>query len=82
MRLALLLIGTILSGCASIPQTVTVKVPVPIKCQVQTPEKPALPIDRDIEPARIFDMSKAKWASIELLEAYARQLEAGLEACR
>lgn len=73
-----LLIGA-LCGCASTPQPLPerVLVPVPVECpQPEVPPRPALPLSEINEDAPASEVARAYAASVEVLKAYAKQLEA------
>jgi hypothetical protein len=78
--IGLALVG--ISGCATVPSTVRVEVPVPIYCEAPSVAAPVLPIDGLDPMATAFQTTRALWASLELLEAYTAQLRVAVDACR
>lgn len=81
LRATALVLG-LLAGCASQPQTIEVRVPVPVPCQIPDIPWPALPIDSLPADADVFVASRALWASLELMEGWAATAEAAMSACR
>lgn len=83
-----ILLPLLLAGCAStqptvIRETVEVRIPVPVRCQVETPVSPASRVDQlkqgpwtpaDVVPAALADLTEQR--------AYTAQLAAALEACK
>lgn len=70
-----------LAGCASVPTTVEVKVPVPVPCLSQTPAKPALPADALTGSEDLFTLGQTLWADRLARKAYELELEAALSGC-
>lgn len=85
VRLPLLIVAVVLlvllSGCASAPQLVQVRVPVPVECRVATPARPAMPTDAIAPGATLATKVGAALAELEIREGYEGELRAALEAC-
>ena len=87
MRLILLTVALAasfaLAGCATPPpQTITVKVPVAVPCAIPEIPRPALPVDNLTVETDVFEVSRAAWSSIVILEAWQVKAEAAMGACR
>lgn len=83
MALAPIVVALLVSGCAKPPATVRVEVPVPVYCEPpDVPPAPALPIDSLSSSPTVFEVMRATFASIGLLEAHNRILRAVVDACR
>lgn len=76
------LLGWILSGCASAPQTVEVRVPVPVACEVVEPARPALAIDTMPPDAPLDVLVRNLRADHDARDGYEGELRAALKACR
>ena len=81
-RTALVLMSLITAGCASRPSVVEIRVPVPIECRVDRPQRPAMPTDSLKRSDPLDRKVKALLAEIETREGYEIQLVAALELCR
>lgn len=82
LLLVLVTAVVILSGCATLPATTTINVPIPVACTERTPEPPVLPID-GIQAADTLDTKvAAALATIERLRGYVGELVAALTACQ
>lgn len=69
-----------LCGCGT-PQLHQVKVPIPIECRVDKPERPQMPTELLASDADIAAIVKAALAEIERREGYEIKLEAALATC-
>lgn len=78
---AALALALALSGCAGV-STVTQLVPVPVPCEIPDAPAPALPIDSVAPGQDVFAVSRALWATLEVLEGYVAQLKAAEVGCR
>ena len=78
--LVLLVVAASLAACGTVPLQ-TVKVPVPIECRVQTPARPAMPIEALAPGVDLDRFVAASQAEIELREGYEGELRAALEQC-
>ena len=81
MRL-ILLSTLLLAGCATKPEVVTVKVAVPVACQIAEPERPAMPTDEVSLDAPIDVMNRYLRAEIDVREGYEDRLLTALRGCR
>lgn len=79
----------LLAGCASLsPLPQTVKVPVPVPCNITVPTKPYMPyteskvdaMPKDVQ-SDLFIWVKLLRAEIETRIGYEGELEAGITAC-
>ena len=76
------LLGWILSGCASAPELVEIRVPVPVACEVAEPARPDLSID-SISPDAPLDVQVRNLrADHDVRDGYEGELRAALKACR
>lgn len=85
MRIALVLaLAVALSGCARdwLFKTQTVEVPVPVPCNQPMPTKPDFALDKAHPSDRLFVKGQATYAELLQRQAYERQLEDALTACR
>lgn len=71
-----------LAGCASLtPKVQEVKVPVPVPCKVDSPERPAFAVDGLPSGSGIWEQMKALRAERMQRMGYERELEAAVRAC-
>lgn len=69
----------VLAGCSA---TLTqVRVPVPIECREEVPERPQMPTERLQQGGGLDDFVRAATAEIERREGYELRLRAALQAC-
>jgi hypothetical protein len=84
-ELALLLAGLIVivlcAGCSSVPQTVTVNVPVPVSCVDQVPPRPHVFQAAELKAMDDYQLPLALAYNMAQLELYAMALEASLAGC-
>lgn len=83
-----LLVAAMLAGCGTPPpaNTITVRVPVPVKCKAVKPERPVMPTEsqalRALPKDKLLDaFVQATTAEIELREGYEGKLVAALDSC-
>ena len=71
----------ILPGCATTSSNipVEVKVPVPVKCQVETPTEPVISCYKDSD---IFELTKCMIYEIKVRKSYEKELNVALESCK
>ncbi len=69
-----------LVGCGT-ARTVQVKVPVPVECRVQTPARPAMPLDALRPPYNVDTWVAHAIAEIDVREAYEKEMGVALGAC-
>ena len=83
-RAALLLSVLVLGGCASAPRVEiqSVKVPLPVACREEIPDRPSMPTEALAEDADPFDLLRASLAEIDRREGYEVKLVAALENCK
>lgn len=82
MRVAVLLLTILLTGCKTVPEVVDVRVAIPVACQIAEPERPLMPTD-ELDPAAPVDV-QARYlrAEIEIREGYEDRLLTALRGCR
>ena len=81
--IALLVFCLVFSGCGFVTKTVQVPQPYPVYCEVEEPPKPVLPVDGlSSETTNLFEISRALWATIELLEVHLERLSVLVKACK
>ena len=80
MRLTPIAIAVALAGCATTPEVVTVKVPVP--CKAPKVERPAMEFDQLPADAGLDASVNALLIEREQREAYELKLEAAVKACQ
>jgi uncharacterized lipoprotein YajG len=71
----------LLAGCAGAPQIQTVKVPVPVECREQEPDRPAMPTEALTQADSLDRKTAAALAEIDLREGYEGKLLAALQGC-
>lgn len=81
-----ILLVSVLAGCGTVcpePQTITqvVKVPVPVKCEIDPIDKPNLYFDQAKKDNTVFDNMKLLAAENEELQGYVTKLEAAISGC-
>lgn len=81
MKTAIAALCVLLAGCQTMPQTVEVKVAVPVKCQAQVPVEPVMPTDTLPSQASDFEIARAALAEIDIRDAYEDLLVAALKSC-
>ena len=69
-----------LAGCG-MARMVQVKVPVPVECRVQTPARPAMPLDALRPPYDVDTWVAHAIAEVDVREAYEKELAAALGEC-
>lgn len=81
--IALVIVVGLLAGCAAPPGApVLVKVPVPVECREDVPERPAMPTEALTRAHPLDAKVAAALAEIELREGYEGRLLQALQACR
>lgn len=78
----IVLVGWILTGCATPERVVQVRVPVPVACQVSEPARPRLGIDTMPIDAPIDVLIRNMRADHITRDGYEAELRAALQACR
>ena len=83
---ALLCAGAALEGCAAnrpepAPRVERVEIPVPVRCAVSLPDRPALPTDALALDADVRDQIPALREERLTLRAWASGLDAAVRAC-
>jgi hypothetical protein len=86
-NLSLLLVIPLLSACVTTKEvikyeTLEVKVPVPIKCLAEIPEKPDFNFPKIKEESDIFEKVKSLLADRNLHLGYQDQLLTALQSCK
>lgn len=76
------LTALVLVGCATAPDAVEVRVPVPIPCKEPVPERPAMATETLRPGVDLFTFATHAQAEIEMREAYESRLLRALNACR
>lgn len=71
-----------LAGCEAVPRVVQVRVPVPVACQVEEPQRPALGIDSMPIDAPVDELVRNLRADHDVRDGYEGELRAALRACR
>ena len=71
----------LLTACAATPQTVMVKVPVPVECREEVPERPLMPTEEFTEKPALDEFTRAAQAELKTREGYEIKLRAALVAC-
>jgi len=78
-KLAILASFALLAGCNATLQQV--KVPVPVECKEEVPERPVMPTEALPERPTLDAFVQAATAEIERREGYEVKLRAALVAC-
>jgi hypothetical protein len=68
-----------LAGCGTTMQTV--KVPVPVECKEQVPDRPVMPTEQFKAKPTLDQYVQASQAEIQRREGYEKKLRTALEAC-
>lgn len=76
----LLLLCVALTGCNATMGGIT-KVPVPVACQEEVPDRPVMPTEALSAEATLDQFVQAAAAEIERREGYEVKLRTSLEAC-
>lgn len=79
-KLAVLAAALALAGCGTTQYT-QVRVPVPVECKEQVPERPAMPTEGLHPGTPPWVLQRAALAEIDRREGYELQLRAALVAC-
>lgn len=78
--IALIAASALLVGCGSV-KYVQVRVPVPVACAEQAPERPAMPTDALQPGVAPWALLRAALAEIDRRESYEVVMRAALVAC-
>jgi hypothetical protein len=81
LAVCLVLLLFVLAGCTTAPQLQPVRVPIPVACQQNVPERPVMPTEHLPLQPTLHDFVKASQAEIERREGYEGKLRAALVAC-
>jgi len=73
--------AVLLSGCASTPRPVEVRVAIPVECKERVPDRPAMPTETLQVDAPLDTFVQAVTAEIERREGYEVELRAALTNC-
>jgi hypothetical protein len=76
----LIVISMLLSGCNATMSGIT-KVPVPVACQEEVPDRPVMPTESLSAEATLDQFVQAAAAEIERREGFELKLHAALTAC-
>ena len=81
--LVIVLMGMLLSGCATTqkPDSTTVNIPIPVPCAAEI-IKPEFQTDAQITALDDYRFVTSLWLDRRLRQGYESELEAALEACR
>ncbi|MGO4815243.1 hypothetical protein AB4156_37655 [Cupriavidus sp. 2MCAB6] len=83
---SILVLGTLLAGCAGAPQVITqtktVEVPVAVPCKVPQVARPAWALDQVDPDADVFTKGRAALVEVRQRAAYEVRLEAAVAACQ
>lgn len=83
MKLALLALVAVLTGCATTrPEIVEVKVAVPMPCQIAEPERPSMPTESLSLDAPVDVQARHLRAEIDVRTGYEDKLVTALRGCR
>lgn len=78
--LAIAALAATLGGCQTLPREV--KVPVPVYCEVEKPQRPKWAADGLAGDADIYDQTKALLAERKQRIGYETKLEAAIDGCQ
>ena len=78
--ICLIAASALLVGCGSV-KYVQVRVPVPVACQEQVPERPVMPTEALLPGVAPWVLLRAALAEIDRREGFEVQLVAALRAC-
>lgn len=74
-----LMLCLVLAGCNATLQTV--KVPVPVECKEEIPERPVMPTEQFTVKPTVDQFTQAAQVEILRREGYEKRLDAALRAC-
>lgn len=77
--LAILVLVTMLPGCGATLQTV--KVPVPVECKEEVPDRPVMPTEQFTVKPTLDQFVQASQVELLRREGYEKRLDAALRAC-
>ena len=72
----------VVTGCATTQTLTPINVPVPVACQEEMPERPAMPTEAFTAKPSLDQFVQAAQAELLRREGYEGQLRTALEACR
>lgn len=70
---------TVLPGCGATLQTI--KVPVPVECKEEVPERPVMPTEQFAVKPSVDQFVQAAQVEILRRDGYEKRLDAALRAC-
>lgn len=85
IRLAVITAVALLAGCAAsppVPVVQEVRIPVPVPCTVDVPERPVWAVDALPIGSGIWDQMRALRQERHQRQAYEIELEAAVRACQ
>lgn len=82
MRICRLLSSLLLSGCAAVPESVTVHVPVPVSCIEVVPVRPSLLSDAQLLALDDYALVLSLAHDRRVRQGYQAELEAVIAGCR
>ena len=77
--ICLLFTVVVLTGCPATIQTV--KMPVPVECREEVPERPVMPTEQYKAKPSLDEFTRDSQAEIKRREGYETKLRTALEAC-
>ena len=82
-RSAVLLAGLVVlcAGCCSVPQTVEVRVPVPVSCVNERPPRPTTATAAEMKAMDDYHLTLTLARDLALMRVYALKLEAAMAGC-
>jgi hypothetical protein len=81
LAVLVMLFLVLISGCSSVPRTVEVRVPVPVPCVEQRPQRPRVLTAAELKTMDDYRMTLGLAYDLAQLQLYALALEAALAGC-
>lgn len=79
--IVVMLLCLVVASCATAPPAGVTKVPVPVECREQVPDRPAMPSDGLVSAQPLDGFVAALLAEIDLREGYEIRLLTALQGC-
>lgn len=80
MKVFLVLLTSVLIGCANTKELVEVKIPISVPCEVETPAEPSYRFSPPY--TKTFDAVRDLLGDREVAQAYEEELRVALKSCK
>jgi hypothetical protein len=81
MRHLIVILCLVLASCTTTPPAGITKVPVPVECREQIPDRPAMPSEALVSAQPLDGFVAALLAEVDLREGYEIRLLTALQGC-